>query len=127
MDLSSLNNTLNILIKKVDTYLDNTPKIEGADFKQQQDTIYISDQYNRIVYEYSNLLSLITETQYFIAQCKKAMKLLSNNTSLEKQQKERIKSAMEIMEEESKPLYNEKERLKTIEMLYRNIYNQKDF
>lgn len=127
MDLSSLNNTLNILIKKVDTYLDNTPKIEGADFKQQQDTVYISDQYNRIVYEYSNLLSLITETQYFIAQCKKAMKLLSNNTGLEKQQKERIKSAMEIMEEESKPLYNEKERLKTVEMFYRATYNQKDF
>ena len=127
MDLSSLNNTLNVLIKKVDGYLDNTPKIEMADFNKQQDTVFISNQFNIIVYEYSRLLELITEVQYFSSQCKKAMKLLSNNTSLEKQQKDRIKSALDIIEEESKPLYNEKERLKTIEMFYRTIYTHKDF
>lgn len=127
MDLSSLNNTLNILIKKIDGYLDSVPEIEFADYKQQMDTVYISNQFNRIVYEYSNLLRLITETQYFIAQCKKAIKLLSNNTTLEKQQKERIKTAMEMIEEESKPLYNERERLKTIEMFYRSIYSQRSF
>ena len=59
MDLSSLNNTLNILIKKVDGYLDSVPEIDFADYQQQMDTVYISNQYNRIVYEYSNLLRLI--------------------------------------------------------------------
>ncbi len=127
MDLSSLNNTLNTLIKKIDGYLDSVPEIEFADYKQQMDTIYISNQYNRIVYEYSNLLRLITETQYFISQCKKAIKLLSNNTVLEKQQKDRIKAAIDMIEEESKPLYNERDRLKVIEMFYRTIYTHKDF
>ncbi len=127
MDLSSLNNTLNTLIKKIDGYLDSVPDIEFADYQKQMDTIYISNQYNRIVYEYSNLLRLITETQYFISQCKKAIKLLSNNTVLEKQQKDRIKAAIDMIEEESKPLYNERERLKTIEMFYRTIYSQKSF
>ena len=127
MDLSSLNNTLNTLIKKIDGYLDSVQEIEFADYKQQMDTIYISNQYNRIVYEYSNLLRLITETQYFISQCKKAIKLLSNNTVLEKQQKDRIKAAIDMIEEESKPLYNERDRLKVIEMFYRTIYTHKDF
>ena len=127
MDLSSLNNTLNTLIKKIDGYLDSVPDIEFADYKQQMDTVYISNQYNRIVYEYSNLLRLITETQYFISQCKKAIKMIASNTALEKQQKDRIKSAIDIIEEESKPLYNERERLKTIEMFYRSIYSHKDF
>lgn len=127
MDLSSLNNTLNTLIKKIDGYLDSVPDIEFADYQQQMDTVYISNQYNRIVYEYSNLLRLITETQYFISQCKKAIKLLSSNTILEKQQKDRIKAAIDMIEEESKPLYNERERLKTIEMFYRTIYTHKDF
>jgi len=127
MDLSSLNNTLNTLIKKIDGYLDSVPDIEFADYQKQMDTVYISNQYNRIVYEYSNLLRLITETQYFTSQCKKAIKLLSNNTVLEKQQKDRIKTAIDMIEEESKPLYNERERLKTIEMFYRTIYSQKNF
>ena len=127
MELSSLTNTLNTLIKKIDRYLDSTPEIEFADYQQQMDTIYISNQYNRIVYEYSNLLRLITETQYFISQCKKSIKLIANNTILEKQQKDRIKMAIDMIEEESKPLYNERERLKTIEMFYRTIYTHKDF
>ena len=127
MDLSSLNNTLNTLIKKIDGYLDSAPDIEFADYQQQMDTVYISNQYNRIVYEYSNLLRLITETQYFISQCKKAIKLLSSNTILEKQQKDRIKAAIDMIEEESKPLYNERDRLKVIEMFYRTIYSQKNF
>ena len=37
------------------------------------------------------------------------------------------KTAMEMIEEESKPLYNERERLKTIEMFYRSIYSQRSF
>ena len=127
MDLSSLNNTLNTLIKKIDGYLDSIPEIDFADYKQQQDTIYISNQYNRIVYEYSNLLRLITEVQYFVSQCKKAIKLLSSNTVLEKQQKDRIKAAVDMIEEESKPLYNERDRLKVIEMFYTTIYTHKDF
>lgn len=127
MDLSSLNNTLNMLIKKIDGYLDSIPEIDFADYKQQQDTVYISNQYNRIVYEYSNLLRLITEIQYFVSQCKKAIKLLSSNTVLEKQQKDRIKAAVDMIEEESKPLYNERDRLKVIEMFYRTIYTQRSF
>ena len=127
MDLSSLNNTLNTLIKKIDGYLDSIPEIDFADYKQQQDTIYISNQYNRIVYEYSNLLRLITEIQYFVSQCKKATKLLSSNTILEKQQKDRIKAAVDMIEEESKPLYNERDRLKVIEMFYRTIYSRREY
>lgn len=127
MELSALNNTLNMLIKKIDGYLDSIPEIDFADYQQQQDTIYISNQYNRIVYEYSNLLRLITEVQYFVSQCKKAIKLLSSNTVLEKQQKDRIKAAIDMIEEESKPLYNERDRLKNIEMFYRTIYSRREY
>ena len=127
MDLSSLNNSLNILSNKIKTYLDNRPNIEGADFEHQQDTIYIANQYDNIVQLYSNLLDLITETQFFVSQCKKLIKLISDNTSLEKNQKNRIKVAIDIINELSEPLYNEKERLKTLEMFYRSIYSKRDF
>ena len=48
---------------------------------------------------------------------------LSKETTVE----DRIKAAIEMIEEESKPLYNERERLKAIEMFYRTIYSQKNF
>jgi uncharacterized protein YdaL len=127
MDLSSLNQSLNILSNKIKSYLDNPVNIEFANYEQQRDVVYVSNKYNEIVHYYSDLLSLITETQYFISQCKKVSRLLSSNTSLEKAQKDKIKTAISIIEEISVPLYNEKERLKTIEMMYRAIYNQKDF
>lgn len=127
MDLSSLNKSLNVITNKITTYLDNTPQIGFADFEHQQDTIYISNKYDEIVMHYSNLLNLITEIQYFISQCKKVIRLISDNNSLAQSQKAKIKTAIDLVEEASQPLFNEKERLKTIEMFYRNLYTRKDF
>ena len=127
MDLSSLNKSLNVITNKITTYLDNTPQIGFADSEHQQDTIYISNKYDEIVMHYSNLLNLITEIQYFISQCKKVIRLISDNNSLAQSQKAKIKTAIDLVEEASQPLFNEKERLKTIEMFYRNLYTRKDF
>ena len=71
MDLSSLNTAFNTLAKKIQDYLDNPVKFEYADFEKQRDIIFISNQYNQIVCDFSNLLNLITEIQYFVSQCKK--------------------------------------------------------
>lgn len=127
MDLSSLNNTLNIISGKITDYLNNVPKIGFADYEQQQDTIYISNKYNEIVEKYSNLLNLITDVQFFVSQCKKINKLIPDNSNLERAQKAKVKAAIDIIEDLALPLYNEKERLKTIEMFYRNLYSRKDF
>ena len=127
MDLTSLNNTLNVLSNKIKVYLDNVPQIEFAPYEKQMDTIFISNKYNEIVELYSSLLNLITECSYFISQCKKIIKLIAGNTSLEQSQKAKIKAAIDLIEIQIEPLYNEKERLKTVEMFYRNIYTQKDF
>lgn len=127
MDLSSLNQSLNILQGKITTYLDKVPEIQLATFEQQMDQVYISNKYNEIVDIYSRLLNLITEVQYFISQCKKISKLLPNNSNLEKAQQAKIKTAIDLIETISLPLYNDKERLKTIEMFYRNIYTRKEF
>lgn len=127
MDLSSLNQSLNVLQNKINNYLDKVPTIAFASFEQQMDQIYVSNKYNEIVEIYSNLLNLITEVQYFISQCKKISKLLPNNSNLEKAQQNKIKTAIDLIEIISQPLYNEKERLKTIEMFYRNLYTRKDF
>lgn len=127
MDLSSLNTAFNKLAKKIQDYLDNPVKFEYADFEKQRDIIFISNQYNQIVCDFSNLLNLITEIQYFISQCKKIISLLSDNTNLEKGQKLKIKSAIDLITDLSFPLYNEKERLKTLEMFYRNLYTQRNY
>jgi hypothetical protein len=127
MDLSSLNQSLNIITNKITTYLDNKPKIKFADYEHQLDIKYISDKYNEIVTVYSYLLDLITEVQYFISQCKKISKLISGNTSLELNQKNKIKTAIDLVEEQVEPLYTERDRLKTIEMFYRNVYTRREF
>lgn len=127
MDLSSLNQSLNVLSNKIKTYLDNTPNIEFAPYEKQMDTIFISNKYDEIVETYSYLLNLITEVQFFISQCKKVIKLIAGNTSLEQSQKAKIKTAIDLIEIQAEPLYNEKERLKTIEMFYRNIYMRREF
>ena len=87
----------------------------------------IAKKYNEIVETYSYLLNLITEVQFFISQCKKVIKLIAGNTSLEQSQKAKIKTAIDLIEIQAEPLYNEKERLKTIEMFYRNIYTRREF
>lgn len=127
MDLSSLNTALNKIQNKITEYLDNPYKIETADYTKQMDIPYICNQYNQIVIYYSNLLSLITEIQYFISQCRKVYRLIPNNSGLEKAQKDKIKQAIDLIIELSEPIYNEKERLKTLEMFYRNLYTQKNF
>ena len=102
-------------------------KFDSAPYEKQLDTIFVSNNYNKIVNEYSNVLNIITESQYFISQCKKAIRLIGDSNALAKQQKAQIKAAIDIIEEQLVPLYNEKERLKTIEMFYRNIYTRREF
>lgn len=127
MDLSSINNSINNLLNKIKTYLETTPRINEANYEQQQDIVYITNQYNNIVQEYSKLLDLITEVQYFISQCKKVIRLLSDNTSLEKAQKAKVKMAIDLITEAAEPLSNEKERLKVLEMFYRSVYTRREF
>ena len=117
MDLTSINAALNAVNSKITNYLDKPAKFDFAPYEKQLDTIFISNCYNNI----------ITEAQYFISQCKKAIRLIGDSNALAKQQKAQVKTAIDIIEEQLVPLYNEKERLKTIEMFYRNIYTRKDF
>ena len=127
MDLTSINVALNNVNNKINSYLDKPVRFESAPYEKQLDTIFVSNNYNKIVNEYSNVLNIITEAQYFISQCKKAIRLIGDSNALAKQQKAQIKTAIDIIEEQLVPLFNEKERLKTIEMFYRNIYTRRDF
>ena len=63
MDLSPINNSLNNISKKIDNYLNNKVDVISADFNQQQDIKYISDNYNKAVQDYSDLLKLITTSK----------------------------------------------------------------
>lgn len=127
MNLSSLNTALNDLSNKITKYLDNTPRIEFATYEQTLDTKYITNQYSKIVNVYSGILDLIREEEYFISQCRKGLRLLSENTNLEREQRSKLKTTIDLVTEISTPLYTEEKRLKTIEMYYRNLYSRKDF
>lgn len=127
MDLSSVNETLNKLSGDIRKYLDNPPRIDGANYDQQQDIKYILNKYNEIVQLYSDLLDLLREVDYFISLCKKGIKLLSGTSELEQAQKGKLKGAIDLIKELSNPLYTEKERLKTIEMFYRSICQRRDY
>ena len=127
MDLTSINVALNNVNNKINNYLDKPIKFDSAPYEKQLDMVFVSNNYNKIVNDYSNVLNIITEAQYFISQCKKAIRIIGDNSALAKQQKAQIKTAIDIIEEQLVPLFNEKERLKTIEMFYRNIYTRRDF
>lgn len=126
MDLSSLNNAMNTLINRTQTYLDNLPELNFATYEQQLDIPYVSNQYSRIVELYSNLLKLQTDIQYFISQCNKIVKLMPGNTTLEKTQINKVKTAISLVKEVAEPLDIERDRLKTVEMFYRSLFNRKD-
>ena len=127
MDLSSVNETLNKLSGDIRKYLDNPPRIDGANYDQQQDIKYILNKYNEIVQLYSDLLDLLREVDYFISLCKKGIKLLSGTSELEQAQKGKLKGAIDLIKELSNPLYTEKERLKVYEMFYRGICQRRDY
>jgi CRISPR/Cas system CSM-associated protein Csm2 small subunit len=123
MDLNILNKKLNDIANKIRTYLNNPYEHKPADFSEQQNGVYISNEYDRIVAGYSDLLRLITEVQFNISECKKFIRF-AGATDLERRAKEQVKEFVKVLEELIEPLYNEKERLKTIEMFYRNLYNR---
>ena len=127
MDLSSVNSTLNKLSGDIKRYLDNPPKMNGADYQQMQDPKYMQNQYNEVVQRFGDLLDLIREIEYFISLCRKGIKLLSGNSELEQAQKSKLKGAIDLIKELSNPLYTEKERIKTFEMFYRGLSNKRDF
>lgn len=114
------------ILKTIKAYLDNPPKIDGADYLKQLDEKYICDTYNLVVNIYDGLLKLFNEVYYFISVCKETLKKLDNTpTSL--RLKEVLKSYIDTMEIYLVPLNNEKDRIKTFEMMYRNFYSRKDF
>lgn len=127
MDLTSVNATLNKLSTEIKYYLDHPPYIEGATYEQQQDIKYILNKYNDIVQMYGDLVTLQRDIEYFISLCKKGIRLLSGQTELEKAQKQKLKSALDLIKELAAPLYTEEKRLKTIEMFYRSVCTRRDF
>lgn len=122
--VSTISSKINELNKKVDSYLKEPFEVAPADFKMQQNGVFIADEYNRVVVAYSDLLKLITETQYLISQSKKCITLMTCNTTLERNNKIKLENGIKLIETISEPLHNEKERLKTVEMFYRNLYNR---
>ena len=124
MDLNLLNRKLNEIANKIKTYLSNPYEHKPADFQQQQNGVYIANEYDRVVAGYSDLLRLITEVQFYESECKKYLKFTPENTALEKKSKEQVRNFLNSIVDFTEPLYNEKERLKTIEMFYRNLYNR---
>ena len=123
MESNLQSNKLNEITTKIKTYLSNPYEHKPADFSNQQNGVYIANEYDRIVTGYSDLLRLITEVQFYISECKKFVRF-AGTTDLERKSKEQVKEFIKILEELTEPLYNEKERLKTIEMFYRNLYNR---
>lgn len=117
----------NEIKNEVEGCLKNTKKYELLSYERLQNIEILTNQYRDIVQDYSDLLNIITDVEFFVSRCNKILSLIAGNTNEELNKKNKIKSAKIILENYLRPLEVERERVKTVEMFYRSLYTRRNF
>lgn len=120
--MNELAQTTQKLVDEITNYLDNLPEIHTLDYSQTKDIPLIHKEYSNIMIIVNQLSKLIIKAQYFISKMEIALNSLSNNTVIESKQKTEIKQCIYYVQNISKPLYEEKERLTKSYFYFEKMY-----
>lgn len=120
--MNNLAQTTQKLVDEITNYLDNIPEIHTLDYSQTKDIPLIHKEYSNIMVIINKLSKLIIKSQYFISKMEIAMNSLSNNTIIESKQKTEMKQCIYYVQNISKPLYEEKERLTKSYFYFEKMY-----
>lgn len=111
------------LVDEIDSHLKNVPEfhlLEGAD---AYDIELVRKRYNIVLAYNSNLNDLIIKSEHFQSIMKVTIKKLSDNIVAERNTKIQIKEAVSIVEEISKPLYTEKDKIDRLLRYFERAFN----
>lgn len=120
--MNDLAQTTQKLVDEITNYLDNIPEIHTLDYSQTKDIPLIHKEYSNIMVIINKLSKLIIKSQYFISKMEIAMNSLSSSTIIENKQKTEIKQCIYYVQNISKPLYEEKERLTKSYFYFEKMY-----
>lgn len=120
--MNDLAQTTQKLVDEITNYLDNLPEIKTLEYSETKDIPLIHKEYSNIMVIINKLSKLIIKTQYFISKMEIALNSLSNNTIVESKQKTEIKQCIYYVQNISKPLYEEKERLTKSYFYFEKMY-----
>lgn len=120
--MKSLAQTTQDLVDEITNYLENIPEIRVLDYSETKDMPLIHKEYSNIMVLINKLSKLIIKSQLFISKMEIAMNSLSNNTMIESKQKTEIKQCIYYIQNISKPLYEERERLTKSYYYYDKMY-----
>lgn len=111
------------LVDEIDTHLKSVPVfnlLEGAD---AYDIELVRKRYNLVLSYNSNLNDLIIKSEHFQSIMRVTIKKLSDSIASERNTKIQIKEAISIIEEISKPLYTEKEKIDRLLRYFERAFN----
>ena len=111
------------LVDEIDTHLKNIKQFELLEGPDAYDVELVRKRYNIVLTYNSNLNDLIIKSEHFQSIMKVTIKKLSDNIVAERNTKAQIKEAVSIVEEISKPLYTEKEKLDRLLRYFERAFN----
>ena len=120
--MKSLAQTTQDLVDEITSYLENLPEIRVLDYSETKDIPLIHQEYSNIMVMVNKLSKLIIKSQLFISKMEIAMNSLSENTTIESRQKTELKQCIYYIQNISKPLYEERERLTKSYYYYDKMY-----
>ena len=107
MEINSVKQAIKERLNDIDNFMSNLPEIVILKGNDRNNLDKVNLEYARILELDHNLRRLIMASEYLQAIIAEAISILSNNLEIEIRQKNMLRKSLDILQNRTKPLYNE--------------------
>lgn len=122
MEITSLKAAIKSRLDEIDNYMNNLPSLKVLTWNQQSNKELVGKEYSRIVDLGTDLNRIIMASEYLQSKILEAISVLNSNLELEVQQKNMLRKSLDILQNRTKPLYNERPNYTKLEIFYQRLY-----
>jgi len=119
----NLSVTTQKLVDEINEFFNKIPEFHLLEGPDAYDMELVRTRYNTVLIYNTKLSDLIVKSEHFQSLMKVSIKRLSDNTTVERNTKIQIKEAVSIVEEISKPLYTEKDKMDRLLRYFERAFN----
>lgn len=121
MEITSLKTAIKERLDDIDNYMNNLPNLKVLTYDQQHNKELVNREYSRIIDLGTELNRIIMASEYLQSKITEAISILSNNLEIEIQQKNMLRKSLDILQNRTKPLYNERPNYTKLEIFYQRL------
>lgn len=122
MELTSIKTAIKERLDEIDNYMNNLPNLKVLDWDKQHNKEAVGKEYSRIIDLGTELNRIIMASEYLQSKIAEAISILNNNLEIEIQQKNMLRKSLDILQNRTKPLYNERPNYTKLEIFYQRLY-----